>query len=93
MRAQTPNEKTKKESASQNHSGGCRAHAARAANGSYFAPKFADEEERSWGDDEKKALLRGLEQHGVGAWDAIRKDLPQWVRAEALQWGPFCWIA
>lgn len=54
-------------------------------NPEYFkAALHADgDEARAWGDNERLLLLRGLEQHGVGAWSAIQTALlPSWKNNE-----------
>ncbi len=38
------------------------------------------ENQRKWGEKEKKLLTEGIEKHGVGNWGAIQKEfLPKWV--------------
>ncbi|OMJ21017.1 hypothetical protein AYI69_g556 [Smittium culicis] len=43
--------------------------------------EFEEAEERKWGDKEKKLLVEGLEQYGIGHFREISDHLlPEWVR-------------
>jgi len=49
-------------------------------NHDWFKPKATRIKVRKWSGRERELLIKGIEQHGIGNWTAIRQEsLPDWV--------------